>query len=113
MQIGDAAVPEIDGNVVDGGRVRGVAFLYRGDAGGVATGNETSSHSVAFQVGDNAKPELRSNRITRVSDAAFLVQGAATPIIEDNSCPAGVPGIGVIDGAQPIVGVNECVQVTG
>lgn len=113
FQVGDAAAPELVENVVDGGVWLGVGFLYRDDASGVATGNSTANHGVGFQLSDRTTANLVENSVTRIRDVAFLVQGAANPILEKNICPEGVAGIGVLDDTTPTLIENECVEVSG
>ena len=113
VQVGDSANPELVDNVVDGGAANGVGFLYRDTGTGTATGNRTAGHSIGFQISDEADPELTQNVVEQVGDVAFLIQGTATPTLDDNSCPIGVPGIGVLEQGAPIVGRNRCEAVAG
>ena len=113
VQVGDSANPELVDNVVDGGAANGVGFLYRDTGTGTATGNRTAGHSIGFQISDEADPELTQNVVEQVGDVAFLIQGTATPTLDDNSCPIGVPGVGVLEQGAPIVGRNRCEAVAG
>ena len=113
FQVGDDAAPDLVDNVVDGGVWLGVGFLYRDDSAGLATGNSTANHGVGFQLSDRTAATLISNSVTRIRDVAFLVQGAADPVLEKNICPDGVAGIGVLDDTAPTLIENECVEVSG
>ena len=113
FQVGDMAAPELVDNVVDGGVWLGVGFLYRDDASGLSRANQTANHGVGFQLSDRSTPTLIENTVTRIRDVAFLVQGAANPVLEKNICPEGAAGIGVLDDTTPTLVDNECVEVSG
>ena len=113
VQAGEFSMPEILDNVIDGGTLLGVGVLFRDDASGTARGNETSGHAVGFQVGDNATPLLDANIVVTASNVAFLVQGAASPVLTNNTCPDGLAGIGLLDGTDPERTNNSCIDVFG
>jgi parallel beta-helix repeat protein len=113
FQVGDMAAPELVENVVDGGVWLGVGFLYRDDASGLSRANQTANHGVGFQLSDRSTPTLIENTVTRIRDVAFLVQGAANPVLEKNICPEGAAGIGVLDDTTPTLVDNECAEVSG
>ncbi|MFT4989191.1 MAG: parallel beta-helix repeat protein [Acidimicrobiales bacterium] len=108
IQVSENAGPDMVENTVDGGVSAGVGFLFRDTATGSAQLNRTAGHSIGFQISDAASPELIDNTVEQVIDVSFLLQGDASPRLDGNTCPAAVPGIGVLEEATPDLGTNLC-----
>lgn len=113
IQVSENAGPEMIENTVDGGVLAGVGFLFRDTATGSAQSNRTAGHSIGFQISDSASPELIGNTVEQVIDVSFLLQGDASPLLDGNTCPAAVPGIGVLEQATPDLGTNQCQVANG
>jgi len=113
IQAGESSTPQLTRNAIDGGALLGIGVLFRDAAGGGATSNETSAHSVGFQIGDDSVPVIDGNTVVTASNVAFLVQGSASPVLTNNTCPDGLAGIGLLDGADPQRTDNACTEAIG
>ena len=67
----------------------------------------------AFKSGTTRRPLLDANIVVTASNVAFLVQGAASPVLTNNTCPDGLAGIGLLDGTDPERTNNTCIDVFG
>lgn len=111
LQVGGDAAPSLTANTVDGSGIGGVGFLWGDRGAGSAQQNRSTGTQLGFQFGDQATPQIVDNEVEAAAVAAFLFQGQATAGLSDNTCPAGIAGVVVLDTASPELGVNEGCQV--
>lgn len=109
IQVSGASKPAIRANNVDGASVGVVGVLYSDEAAGAALENTTVNQPIGFQASADTSPKWTSNTVENATAAAYLLQGTARPVLDQNNCPNLVAaGIAVLEQASPLLGSNDC-----